>query len=272
MSQASGLKNRIDFSDLVSDGSRGDSVHEQYGNQAMSQHGLLWRPKSKGPFPTVIFLHGGCWSSAYDYQHAFLLCQSLARSGHMVWLPEYRRIGELGGGWPGTFQDVTESIAWLLGAEAAQIDFDAVQLVGHSAGAHLALWLNRAQPGGMTLLAPQAIYWNRVVALAPITDLQLYGQGENSCQVMVSELLSSGGGIEVEHLSPIELGLRQPVQLVFSEGDVLVPAEQSRNYQNKTGCESLHIPDAGHFDFIHPETVAGDAVMRILGAHRDEDR
>ena len=272
MCQAAGLKNRIDFSDLVSDGSRGDSVDEQYGNQAMSQHGLLWRPKSEGPFPTVIFLHGGCWSSAFDYQHAFLFCQTLARSGFLVWLPEYRRIGEVGGGWPGTFEDIAQALNWLRGTHGASIDFDDVQLVGHSAGAHLALWLNRARPGRLALTSFSSNDWNRVVALAPITDLQLYGEGENSCQVMVSELLSSGGGIEVEHLSPIELGLRQPVQLVFSEGDVLVPAEQSRNYQNKTGCEALHIPDAGHFDFIHPETVAGDAVMRILGAHRDEDR
>lgn len=271
MSGATELKSKVDFSELGIGASKEGAVVERYG-QAPSQHGLLWRPNVDGPTPTIIFLHGGCWSSAFDYRHAFLLCQSLARSGHMVWLPEYRRIGELGGGWPGTFEDVTESIAWLLGAEAAQIDFDAVQLVGHSAGAHLALWLNRGQPGRMALLGPQAIYWNRVVALAPITDLRLYGQGENSCQVMVSELLSSGGGVEVEHLSPIELGIRKPVELVFSEADMLVPAEQSRHYLLKTGCEAILVPDAGHFDFIHPATVAGHTVLSRLGDYCDASR
>ncbi len=56
--------------------------------------------------PLVIFVHGGFWQAAYDRAHAGPLAADLAARGYPVACPEYRRVGQPGGGWPGTLDDV----------------------------------------------------------------------------------------------------------------------------------------------------------------------
>ena len=112
-----------------------------YGDGAL-QFGRLRLPERRGPHPVVIFLHGGCWLSQYDISHAGLLEQGIADAGYAVWSLEYRRVGNVGGGWPGTFHDVAQGADHLL-LLAAEYDLDLSRVVasGHSAGGHLALWL-----------------------------------------------------------------------------------------------------------------------------------
>src|SRR5262249_45814523 len=63
-------------------------------------------PRTPGPHPVIVLVHGGCWLSQYDIAHLGKLEQALADSGFAVWSIEYRRVGNDGGGWPGTFTDV----------------------------------------------------------------------------------------------------------------------------------------------------------------------
>src|SRR4051812_26027769 len=67
----------------------------QYG-PGPQQFGNLRLPKTPGPHPLVIFIHGGCWLSAYDIVHAGSIEQALADSGYAVWSLEYRRVGDDG--------------------------------------------------------------------------------------------------------------------------------------------------------------------------------
>src|SRR5260370_15152153 len=60
-------------------------------------------PKSKGPHPVVINIHGGFWRAKYNLDHAGHLSAGLTRAGIATWSLEYRRVGNPGGGWPGTF-------------------------------------------------------------------------------------------------------------------------------------------------------------------------
>ena len=76
------------------------------------QFGNLRLPKRPGPHPVVLFIHGGCWLSQYDMVHAAALEQALADSGFAVWSIEYRRVGNDGGGWPGTFSDIAQGADW----------------------------------------------------------------------------------------------------------------------------------------------------------------
>src|SRR5918994_4037333 len=76
-----------------------------YGPDSL-QFGPLRLPKGPGPHPVVMFIHGGCYLSRYTISHAVALEQALADSGYAVWSIEYRRVGNEGGGWPGTFEDV----------------------------------------------------------------------------------------------------------------------------------------------------------------------
>ena len=76
-----------------------------YGEHPL-QFGHLRLPPGPGPHPVLVFLHGGCFLSQYDIGHVGLLEQAVADAGFAVWSLEYRRVGDEGGGWPGTFRDV----------------------------------------------------------------------------------------------------------------------------------------------------------------------
>ena len=66
------------------------------------------------------------------------IAADLVRRGWAVWNVEYRRIGG-GGGWPETFADVAAAIDRLDGLHPS-LDLTRVDVLGHSAGGHLALW------------------------------------------------------------------------------------------------------------------------------------
>ena len=100
----------------------------------------LHLPAQEGrPWPCVALLHGGFWRTGWDRTLMTALAADLAGRGIAAWNVEYRRVGEEGGGWPGTFADVAAAIDRL--AEVEEVDPRRVATCGHSAGGHLALWL-----------------------------------------------------------------------------------------------------------------------------------
>src|SRR5947209_8341551 len=112
-----------------------------YGSDP-NQFGDLRLPSNKKAAPLLMFIHGGYWRARYDLTHAGHLCAALARAGVATWNVEYRRVGNSGGGWPGTFQDV--EAAWRFRRQIAakySLDLAHCALAGHSAGGALALWL-----------------------------------------------------------------------------------------------------------------------------------
>src|SRR6204780_3784022 len=84
----------------------------QYGDGEF-QFGELRVPSGRGPHPAAIVIHGGYWRAAYDLKHIGHLCAALVKEGIATWSLEYRRIGNAGGGWPGTFDDVRAGAAHL---------------------------------------------------------------------------------------------------------------------------------------------------------------
>jgi len=145
------------------------------------QFGDLWlpefgRPMAARPWPLVVFIHGGWWRSAYGLGYAGFLCQAMKAQGIAVWSLEYRRVGDTGGGWPGTMQDVAagmDHVAKL--AEAYPLDTQRVIAAGHSAGGHLAFWLagRHHVPPSSVLAEPQPkVALRGVVALAGAVDLR----------------------------------------------------------------------------------------------------
>lgn len=261
---------QIDFVELLNHSQL--AAHTQtavYGAESPSQSGQIWQPAGDGPYPAVMFLHGGCWSSAFDLGHARGFCQALAECGFLVWLPEYRRVGESGGGWPGTFFDVNEAAGWFWATWGGQIDPDRCFLAGHSAGAHLALWLNDRQRGLASSARDSAKPWRQVLALAPITDLERYSRGQASCQLMASALLASAESVRPDLLSPRPDQMVAGVTVFYSRLDAIVPSEQCLVFAAASGCELIEMPEAGHFDFVHPETTAGRAAMNFFKGLRD---
>jgi acetyl esterase/lipase len=144
--------------DVLTRPSRGPDLVLTYGPEADHvadvRFGRTGRPDAQ---PLIVFLHGGFWRSAYDRAHTGPLAAALADAGFTVCTPEFRRTGQPGGGWPGTFDDVSLAVR-VLPALVAQhsdgrVDADRVILSGHSAGGQLSIWAARAcRPAGVDAL------------------------------------------------------------------------------------------------------------------------
>src|SRR5580698_2970467 len=107
--------------------------HIAYG-AAPSQYVELFKPRGNGPFPVVLLVHGGCWVKQYGgIVQMRNVAAALVAEGIAVWNVEYRRVDEVGGGYPGTFQDMIAAMDLLVTTSAEhQLDLKRVVAMGHS--------------------------------------------------------------------------------------------------------------------------------------------
>jgi acetyl esterase/lipase len=245
-----------------------------------NQFGELRLPKSRGPHPVAMVIHGGCWLAEYNLTHISSFAAALAQNGIAAWTFEFRRIGNVGGGWPGTFEDVARGAASLRArANRFDLDLNRVVAVGHSAGGLLALWLaahiRDAQPSA--LLATKPIPLRAVIVLAGITDL-LRGNEAGVCGDAIARLL--GGAPEdvperCRAASPFELlPLGVPQHLVHGAQDTVVPVKMSEAYveaaQKRGDKAALTVlADAGHFEMIVPESPASQKAIATIKSFLD---
>ncbi|WP_440846177.1 alpha/beta hydrolase family protein [Sphingomonas sp. 22176] len=149
----------------------------RYGADPL-QRGELRLPQGKGPFPVAVLVHGGCWSATQgDLRDTAPLAAALAARGIATWNIDYRRTGNPGGGWPGTFEDMAAATDYLaVLARTQPLDLGHVAVVGHDVGAQLALWI-AARPklggpiaGRMAVNPVTAVAIDGPGTLAPLPD------------------------------------------------------------------------------------------------------
>src|ERR1700683_4312386 len=93
---------------------------------------LPWKQKSKAPSPLVVNIHGGDWGAKYNLDHAGHLCAAPPAKRLASANREYRRVGNEGGGWPGTFADIRSAYQFLLqNTGAHSLDPQKVMVMGH---------------------------------------------------------------------------------------------------------------------------------------------
>jgi len=188
----------------------------------------------------------------YGPEQFDLVADDLARQSFAVWSIGYRRVGETGGGWPGTADDVEAALDLLPQVTASLgVDLGRVFVIGHSAGGQLAL---SVVPALVTLFA--------VIGLAPISDLALafrLGLGRNA----VGEFIGGSPDEFPDRYSAASpfARPRQAVSRMIVHGrmDEAVPLDMSRTYvqsRKRLGEDiSYHeVEDAGHLDFLNPRS------------------
>jgi acetyl esterase/lipase len=224
-----------------------------YGSDP-NQFGELRVPKTGGPFPVVICIHGGYWRAKYDLKHAGHPCAALTARGLATWNLEFRRVGNPGGGWPGTFDDVRSGYRYVSQiAQRYNLDSSKVLVFGHSAGGQLAL-----------CLAGHETSVKRVISLAGVVDLQQAWELHLSDNAVVGFMGGEPGSVpdRYREANPMQLKISQATQwLIHGASDDTVPPFLSRNYteQKKRRGENVHyleISTAGHFDLIDPRSTA----------------
>jgi acetyl esterase/lipase len=248
-------------------------IREAYG-PAPSQHVWIRRPPGSERRRTLVMIHGGYWRAAYDAGHVGHLCADLAGRGWATVALEYRRIGEPGGGWPGTFTDVTTGLDALPGLAARHgLDLERAVWMGHSAGGHLALWAatRSSAPGALKHPGWQP---RRVVGLAPVSDLVEADRLELSKHVTLELMGGSAREQAVRYAdgspaSHLPIGL--PLVVIHGTKDNVVPLAMNRSFAERTRKAGddirLVIPeDADHFDIIDPKSKVWGQVVDALGA------
>jgi acetyl esterase/lipase len=194
------------------------------------------------------------------------MCVDLTRCGIATWNIEYRRLGDPGGGWRGTFDDVLRAVEYVPElAREHRLDLDRVVLVGHSAGGQLALWAaarTRAPIRG-------------VVSLAGVVDPHMLDSGGDD-HGLARRLLGGGPADAPErwHEASPRLQLPWPVRTVLICGTADVhwkPNETSARAAHEGGSdvELVALEDAGHFELIDPRArewiVVRTEIEKLLG-------
>jgi len=224
-------------------------------------------PRAPGIHAGLINIHGGYWRAKYDLAHAGHLCEALRAAGVVTFNVEYRRVGNTGGGWPGTFDDIRAAYRFVR-QQAARFRVDAARLVvmGHSAGGQLAL-----------CLAAHEASVRRVISLAGVLDLKKAYALHLSNDAVV-EFLGGKPDAVPEHYreaDPMELAIQARQWILCGKDDDVVPPEFSREYvryktsgNRKENVELVEIARAGHFELIDPGAGAfarvRDAVMAAV--------
>jgi acetyl esterase/lipase len=262
------------FDDILALGSPAPGLRLHYGD-AQHQFGELRVPDGKGPRPVAVVVHGGCWRARYGLTHIGRFSESLASEGLATWTLEYRRVGDEGGGWPGTLLDVAAGVDYLREiAKDHAIDLERVVAVGHSAGGQLVLWLAARQglPESSPLFTSSPLPLAGVVSLAGVDDLSRAVR-EEVCGDMAAALLG-GAPSEVperyREASPIErLPLGVALHLVSGSRDEIVPAAFAKDFQTAAGRAGdsvmwTLVEGAGHFDLIAPTSFAWPRVRQAV--------
>jgi acetyl esterase/lipase len=223
-------------------------------------------PRNGALHPVAVVIHGGFWRAQYELDYIRPVCDALTKAGIATWNLEYRRIGNPGGGWPGTFDDVAAGVDHLATITARfNLDPNRIISIGHSAGGHLALWL-----------ASRKKRLTGAISLAGVVDLRRAFELQLSNNV-VAELLG-GGPDEISDryhfASPIErLPFGIPQKLFHGTEDTSVPLEISERHtrvaqERGDPAELIALPGANHFDVVDPRTkefaLVLDAAVKLL--------
>jgi acetyl esterase/lipase len=234
-------------------------------------------PSTDAARPLVVVVHGGFWKAEYDRAHAGPQSVGLAHAGYVVATVDYRRVGQPGGGWPGTFDDLaalSDTVPSLVAAALPnRVDTTHTVLVGHSAGAHLAAWAAARHR------LPDESPWHRaapldvpVVSLAGVLDLEQsdrLGLGGHAARKLL------GGS---PRRRPDRYAVANPTALLPTGGrlvavhgsrDDTVPVEMSTRYVDRARtagdqAQLVEVADCGHFDLIDPSSDAWPAVLAAI--------
>jgi len=187
----------------------------------------LYFPDSGGPWPTVVYVHGGSWIRG-DKAEAVGFARGMTSQDYVVASINYRLYPVAR--YPAMIHDVKCAIRSLR-ANASQynLDMNRIAAVGASAGGHLVALLGTSdQSAGLDVgeYLDQSSRVQAVVAMAPATDLT---RSFPNADIELMRQVGFGENNVVE-ASPITHVTEDdpPFLLIHGDQDEVVPVEQSQ--------------------------------------------
>ncbi|HTE86378.1 MAG TPA: alpha/beta hydrolase [Dehalococcoidia bacterium] len=109
----------------------------EYLRKGETQLARIYQPKGTGPYPTLLYLHGGAWTNN-DRTTNPGVPRAVAESGVLVVAIDFRQGAS--GPYPASSADINYAIRWLkVHAGEYQGRTDAIGCIGSSSGGHLTL-------------------------------------------------------------------------------------------------------------------------------------
>ena len=226
----------------------------------------LFVPKAgAGPFPAVVYVHGGGWSGGTRTQfhrHA----AHMAAKGFVGACVQYRLSGEAI--YPAALHDVKAAVRWLrANAKQHRVRTDRIGAAGGSAGGHLVALLgvtndNPAYEGTVGVTGPSSAV-QAVAGFNPALDMVGFGkQRAGNATASTSRFLGKTYDVDPEIYriaSPIAQANAKapPTLLLHGDADTTVPHQQSVEFQKAlrskgVKAELVTAPGAGHGFFNRP--------------------
>ena len=232
-------------------------------------------PSGPGKFPVAVVVHGGCWDAATGGTARGIapLADALTARGIATLNVSYREVGQPGGGWPGTMRDVGAAIDGVRAlARRYPLDPGRLIVVGHSAGAQLALWSamrGRLAPESALHVADPLLPAAVVAIDGPGTLAEFVGVDADVCGKPVIVPFMGGTPAAVpdryRDASPQEhLPLHARQYLVQAAlGDLM---QRYVDLAKRSGDPvAVYKPaDGKHFDIINPREAQGQGTVDLI--------
>ncbi|ANI92047.1 alpha/beta hydrolase family protein [Dietzia timorensis] len=255
--------------DIVADRDEPEKTRVQYPTEGEGDPNQNWGDlylpagqHKEDSIPLVVLIHGGSWASQLGAEVMNTYAEDLVDRGMAVYNIEYRRV-DSGGGWPTTFSDVASALDYVVDLNEKHPEFtiDDELVVGHSAGAQLAMWagtrhsLSQDEVGNDPKFRPK-----RVVSLAGPLDMIYAAQHGDDRIVKVLGGTPEEIPDRYESVDPIQnIDPSIPVVAIHGTNDTMVSPENSMRYidavEEADGIGDLVMADGDD----HVSLVSGDS-------------
>ncbi len=240
-------------------------------------------PPGDGPFPALVFVHGGGWVSGNRGRYSQAIRHAAGR-GYVAATVSYR-LSQMGAGetsidpFPAALQDVKSAIRFLR-ANAAdyKLDPNRIGVVGDSAGGHLALMAGLTRPAdGLDGDGPADAPPSDVQAVANLfgpSDFETFAAKDGVTAILLRAVIGAKVGDRPDlyrRASPIRYVRRDapPILTLHGTADVIVPVQQSQAFdaavKQAGGRHELVLLDGAGHGFRGPTAErAGDLIYAFF--------